>query len=114
MSGKEIKEGKKTLLDLTEDDLKSLLTSSFSEALSKLESKKEKEEPKVKAKTDASELTVREIIEHALSCPECGKPLRDFFEKKLTGLKEEILKEVKETAKKEETSRPRRGGLFEW
>ena len=104
---------KKTLLDLTEDDFKSLLTSSFSEALSKLESKKEKEEIKAKEKAD-KELTVREIIEHALGCPDCGKALRDFIENRLSKFKEELLKEVKETAKKEEASRPRRGGLFEW
>ena len=104
---------KKMLLDLTEDDFKSLLTSSFLEALSKLNESK-KEESKVKAKTeDVSELTVREIIEHALGCPDCGKALRDFIENRLSKFKEELLKEVKETAKKEETSRPRRGGLFE-
>jgi len=111
MSG-ERKEGKKTLLDLTEDDFKSLLSSSFLEALSKALSKLEakKEEPKAKAKTEGvSELTVREIVEHALNCPECGKPLKDFLEGRLSKFKEELLKEVKESGKKEE----RRGGLFE-
>jgi hypothetical protein len=97
---------KKMLLDLTEDDFKSLLASSFSEALSKLESKKEKEEPK----TNAKELTVREVIEHALSCESCGKPLRDFIENRLSKFKEELLKEVSEVGKKKEE---RRGGLFE-
>jgi hypothetical protein len=113
MSGKEVKE-KKTLLDLTEDDFKSLLSSSFLEALSKLNPQREKEESKAKAKKseekgEVLELTAREIIEHALECPNCGKPLRDFLENRLSKFKEEILKEVKENAKKEE----KRGGLFE-
>ena len=100
---------KKSLLDMTEDDFKSLLSSSFLEALSKLDAKKE--EPKSKAKTEnVSELTVREIIEHALSCPDCGKPLRDFLENRLSKFKEELFKEVSEIAKKKEE---RRGGLFE-
>jgi hypothetical protein len=99
---------KKTLLDLTEDDLKSLLSSAFSEALSKLNPQREKE-PKAK-ESEASELTVREIVEHALNCPNCGKPLRDFLEDRLSKFKEELLKEVSETAKKKEE---RRGGLFE-
>jgi transcription initiation factor IIE alpha subunit len=53
---------------------------------------------------------VREIIEHALSCPDCGKPLRDFLENRLSKFKEELFKEVSEIAKKKEE---RRGGLFE-
>ena len=101
---------KKTLLDMTEDDFKSLLSSSFLEALSKLNP--QREEPKAKAKTNEREveLTVREIIEHALSCESCGKPLRDFLDKKFSSMKEEILKEASEIAKKKEE---RRGGLFE-
>jgi transcription initiation factor IIE alpha subunit len=99
---------KKTLLDLTEDDFKSLLSSAFSEALSKL-NQREKEEPKAK-ESEASELTVREIVEHALNCPNCGKPLRDFLENRFSKFKEELLKEVSEIARKKEE---RRGGLFE-
>jgi chromatin remodeling complex protein RSC6 len=101
---------KKTLLDLTEDDFKSLLSSSFLEALSKLNQLNPQREKEPKAKeSEASEMTVREIVEHALNCPNCGKPLMDFLENRFSKFKEEILKEVKETAKKEE----RRGGLFE-
>jgi hypothetical protein len=92
---------------MTEDDFKSILSSSFLEALSKLNP--QREEPKAKAKSE-DELTVREIIEHALTCSECGKPLRDFLENRLSKFKEDLLKEVSETAKKKEE---RRGGLFE-
>ena len=99
------------LLDLTEDDFKSLLTSSFSEALSKLNESKSKEKKGEKSgKSEVSELTVRDIIEHAISCSDCGRPLRDFLENRLSKFKEEILKEVSEVAKKKEE---RRGGLFE-
>jgi len=97
------------LLDLTEDDFKSLLSSSFLEALSKL-NPQEKEESKAKAKSEVSELSVRDIIEHAISCQDCGKPLREFLENRLSKFKEELLKEVSEVAKKKEE---RRGGLFE-
>jgi len=108
MSG-EVK--KKTLLDLTEDDFKSILSSSFLEALSKLSPQREEPKAKAKAKTEGvSEMTVREIIEHALTCPNCGKPLRDFLDERLSKFKEDLLKEVSETAKKKEE---RRGGLFE-
>jgi transcription initiation factor IIE alpha subunit len=95
---------------MTEDDFKALLSSSFLEALSRLQEKRE--EPKAKAKTKESEdeLTVREVIEHALSCPNCGKPLRDFLDDRLSKFKEELLKEVSESAKKKEEGR---GGLFE-
>jgi chromatin remodeling complex protein RSC6 len=101
---------RKTLLDMTEDDFKSILSSSFLEALSKLNP--QREEPKAKAKAkreDEYELTVREIVEHALTCESCGKPLRNFIENRLSKFKEELLKEVSESAKKKEE---RRGGLF--
>jgi len=103
-------EGKKgrTILELTEDEFKFLLSSSFEDALKKISnkeegSKKEKEERK---------MSIEEVAKHIASCPECSKPLNEMIASRFDAFKSEIEKlieeKVKSIAKKEE----KRGGLF--
>jgi Ni,Fe-hydrogenase maturation factor len=108
MSG-ERKEDKGDLLVVKREDLEKV----FEEKLSSLKSMLESLKPKEKEEKKSNEVLVKDIMQHAVSCPECSEPLNKFVSERLDRFKTEIEKLVEEKVKSLAKKEERRGGLFE-